>query len=82
MKVYITRAWDRDEWDYDYYVVGIFTTKEKADEAGKHYCEQQNTGKDDEGNTYQRGSYVHRVDEKELDQYFNEHLSGLAKVLK
>lgn len=71
MKVYRVMARDNDEWDAEYNVVGICSTKEIAEEVGKHYCEVES----------QWGNYVYVVKEEVVDGYYTEFLSPLAKAL-
>lgn len=72
MKVYITRAWDTNEWGAEYLTVGVFSTMERATAAGEYYCKVES----------EYGSYKFAINEEIIDEYFNKHLSGLAKVLE
>lgn len=62
----------------DIHSVGIFTSKEKAEEALEHwYTEQTKDG----GYCYYDADRQY-VDEWELDEYWNENCTKLAKALK
>jgi hypothetical protein len=87
MKVYRCIARDKDAYDYCDDLVGIFSTKEKAQEAGIHYCKEYNKPEhyEDEDGTiheYRGHDYVYYVFEEVIDQYYAEHLTPLAKALE
>lgn len=77
MKVYIVFGRDLTEWDGERFEIDVCSTREMAEQSGKHYCEYHN-------NEYHEGNEVYKytVHERELDNYYVKHLSPLAKALK
>lgn len=85
MKVYRVMIDNRDDYEFSLWILGIFSTRERANEAGQHYCDDENkkmSYEDEEGNIFTYDSYYHKVYEDTLDEYYFQNLSPLAKAIE
>jgi hypothetical protein len=74
VKVYIVKYKDPHEWDAEPCTLGIFSTKEKAEEASEH-------SKVEEKSLYNIDN-DYWIREEQVDEYWNRNCTKLHKVLK
>jgi hypothetical protein len=78
MKVYEVYISDANEPWNDAWSIGAFSTREKAEESGKHYCNEFNQ---QNGEDIRWFDYSYKICEIVIDSYHIENLSPLAKAM-
>lgn len=85
MKVYRVMVDNRDEYESTSRILGVFSTREKAEASGIHYCEDENKSmsyEDQDGYVFTYDSFYYEINEDVVDEYFIQNLSPLAKAIE